>query len=192
MADKRTRNWTAIVYADSAPENWRGILDESHVEWVESPYHDKDINGDGTPKKAHWHIAVCFGGVKTYNQVVEFLAPLHCTIPQRINNLKSCVRYFSHLDNPEKHQYSIADIIGHGGIDIDSIFKVSVRERYLIIREICEEIKLRGYSSFMELMDVAMTEHFDDWFPLLCDNSAYIVTQYIKSYCQSLKGDWDG
>jgi len=26
-----------------------------------------------------------------------------------------------------------------------------------------------------------MNERFDDWFPLLCDNSAYIMDSYIKS-----------
>ncbi|EFF22076.1 replication protein, partial [Enterococcus faecium E1636] len=32
-----------------------------------------------------------------------------------------------------------------------------------------------------DLIDYAMSERFDDWFPLLCDNSAYIIGQYIKS-----------
>ena len=32
-----------------------------------------------------------------------------------------------------------------------------------------------------DLLDYAMHERFDDWFPLICDNSAYIVDSYIKS-----------
>ena len=43
----RTRNWTIVVYPDSAPDNWRTILDDFHIEWIESPLHDNDINGDG-------------------------------------------------------------------------------------------------------------------------------------------------
>ncbi|WP_225354628.1 Rep family protein, partial [Ligilactobacillus murinus] len=54
--DDRARTWTFIVYPESAPENWRDLLDEYHVPWVESPLHDKDINPDGTVKKAHWHV----------------------------------------------------------------------------------------------------------------------------------------
>ena len=42
----RTRSWTFIVYPDSAPENWRSILDEDHIQWIESPLHDKDLNAD--------------------------------------------------------------------------------------------------------------------------------------------------
>lgn len=51
--DKRfkTRAWTFIVYPDSAPDNWRDILDELHIPWVESPLHDKDQNPTGEQKK---------------------------------------------------------------------------------------------------------------------------------------------
>ncbi|HDT7711324.1 TPA: replication protein, partial [Enterococcus faecium] len=48
--DERTRNWTFVVYPESAPENWREFLDELHVPWVESPLHDKDVNPDGELK----------------------------------------------------------------------------------------------------------------------------------------------
>ena len=44
VSETRTRTWTFVLYEDSAPENWRQIIDELHVEWVESPWHDKDIN----------------------------------------------------------------------------------------------------------------------------------------------------
>lgn len=50
-ADGRTRNWCAVVYPDSAPENWRDILDGQHICWVESPLHDQDVNpGTGEVK----------------------------------------------------------------------------------------------------------------------------------------------
>ena len=61
MADKRkdsrTRNWTIVIYPDSAPNNWREIIDDWHIEWVESPLHENDENADGTPKN---HIGTFF------------------------------------------------------------------------------------------------------------------------------------
>ena len=30
-AGQRTRNWTFIVYPESAAENWRELLDEEHL-----------------------------------------------------------------------------------------------------------------------------------------------------------------
>ena len=54
--ESRTRNWTIVLYPESAPDNWRTLIDDLHIEWVESPLHDKDVNANGEPKKAHWHL----------------------------------------------------------------------------------------------------------------------------------------
>lgn len=177
----RTRNWTACIYPDSAPSNWRELLDDLHIEWIESPLHEFDCNATGELKKPHWHILLMFGGVKSYEQVCEVLAPLNCPIPERCHNAKALVRYMAHLDNPDKYQYSVADIIAHGGVDLSELLRPSASERYTIIREMCEFIKDNNIVEFQDLMDYAMINHFDDWFPMLCDNSAYVVGQYIKS-----------
>lgn len=178
----RTRNWSIIIYPDSAPDNWRNYLDELHIEWIESPLHDSDINIDtGELKKPHWHIILLFGGVKTYEQVLEVVAPLNCPIPKRTLSLKGSVRYMAHLDNPEKAQYHLSDIRAHGGVDLAELLRPSSSERYDFIKEMCQYIKDNSIDEFQDLMDYAMIEKFDTWFPLLCDNSAYVVGQYIKS-----------
>lgn len=179
--DGRTRNWICIVYPESAPENWRDILDDMHLEWVESPLHEFDVNPDGELKKPHIHILILFGGVKSYDQVLEVIKPLNCPIPKRCLNAKTTVRYFAHLDHPHKWQYSVSDIIPHGGVDITELLKPTSAERYSLIRDMCDYCAMEGITEFYELMDYAMSEKFDTWFPLLCDNSAYVVNQYIKS-----------
>ena len=177
----RTRNRTFVLYEDSAPKNWADILDEEHIEWIESPWHDKDINANGEPKKKHKHIALLFGGVKSYEQVKELTDKLNSPIPQRCHNAKAMVRYMAHLDNPEKAQYNVSDIKAHGGVDLAELLRPSSSERYTIIRDMIAYVKSNGVAEFQDLMDYAASEHFDDWFPLLCDNSAYVVNQYIKS-----------
>ena len=187
MADKksrgsdRTRNWTIVLYPDSAPENWREKFDDMHIEWIESPLHDKDINANGESKKAHWHILLMFSGVKSYEQVKDITDVLNAPIPQRCHNAKAMVRYMAHLDNPDKAQYSVSDIKAHGGVDLAEMLRPSSSERYTIIRDMISYVKSNGIAEFQDLMDYASIEHFDDWFPLLCDNSAYVVNQYIKS-----------
>lgn len=177
----RTRNWSVVLYPESAPENWRDVLDELHIEWVESPLHEFDCNPDGEVKKAHWHLLLMFGGMKTYDQVQEVLKPLNCPAPQRCLSAKGAVRYMAHLDNPEKYQYSASDIVSHGGVDLAELLRPSSSERYVLIREMCEFVKQENITEFQDLMDYAMSSFFDTWFPLLCDNSAYVVGQYIKS-----------
>ena len=40
----RAKDWTFIVYPESAPEDWRSILaDRLQVKAIISPLHDKDI-----------------------------------------------------------------------------------------------------------------------------------------------------
>lgn len=179
--DTRTRNWTIVLYPESAPENWRDILDDLHIEWIESPLHDRDYTAVGDPKKPHWHILLMFGGVKTYEQVMECIEPLNCPIPTRVHNCKSLVRYMAHLDNPDKAQYDVSKIVAHGGVDLADILKPSSAERYTYIKEMkswCEEWNI---TEFEDLFSYAADERPDDWFPLLCDNSAFVMNLYLKS-----------
>ena len=178
----RTRVWSAIVYPESAPSNWRELLDEQHIEWAESPLHEFDVNETtGEVKKSHWHVVLAFDGPKSYEQVSELLSPLNCPAPQKCHSLKGAVRYFAHLDNPEKHQYSTSEIIGHGGFDVAAALAPTSARRYELIREMQAWCFQEDCNEFTDLMDYAAREHFDDWFPLLCDSCAYVMTQYLRS-----------
>ena len=177
----RSRSFAFVIYPESCPENWRDIIDQFHVAWAESPLHEFDTDDNGEVKKPHWHVVLAFDSVKTVDQVKKLIEPLNCTIPIMVNSLRGMVRYFAHLDNPEKHQYSVDQIIGHGGIDIQDLLRLSASARYQCIRKMCMYCDEHGISEFHELMEYAMNKRFEDWFPLLCDNSAYIVNQYLKS-----------
>lgn len=179
--DTRTRNWTSILYPESAVANWKDILDNYHIEWVESPLHDKDINGNGEYKKPHIHLLLLFGGIKSYEQVLEITQSIGATVPQRVHNAKSMVRYMAHLDNPDKAQYSASDIISHGGVDLSELLRPSSSERYTIIGDMMDFIEDHDIYEFKDLMLYARRYEFDTWFPLLCDNSAYVLGQFIKS-----------
>lgn len=179
--ETRTRTWTIVLYPESAPEHWRDILDELYIEWVESPLHDKDINANGEEKKAHWHILLIFGGVKSFEQVKEITDSLNAPIPQRCHNAKAMVRYMAHLDNPDKAQYRTSDIKAHGGVDLSEMLRPSFSERYTILADMISYIKANDIIEFQDLMDYALANEYDTWFPLLCDNSAFVVGNYIKS-----------
>ena len=179
--DDRARNWTFLIYEDSAPENWRQILDDNHMQWIESPWHDKDINADGSPKKKHKHIALSFDGKKSFEQIKAITDSVHSPIPQRCQDLKGLVRYMSHLDNPEKAQYDVGGIIGHGGADVANLLRPTSSQRLSCIRDMMSYVKEHDVTEFQDLCDYAAAEHYDDWFPLLADSCSYIMGQYIKS-----------
>ena len=105
---KRGRNWTIVVYLDSAPSNWESIIKQEPV--AISPLHDKDITEDGERKKPHYHVILSYKGNKSFEQIDEIARLLHAPIPQRVNSLTGAVRYLTHMDNPEKYQYESSDI----------------------------------------------------------------------------------
>ena len=187
MAEKKTRGhdrtrvWSAIVYPESAPANWREILDDEHIEWAESPLHEFDVNPTGEVKKAHWHIVLCFEGPKSFEQVQQLLEPLNCPRPQRCHALKGAVRYFIHLDNPEKHQYSRADIVGHGGFDVEAALVPSSAERYKLIAEMMDFVNDNGIIEMQDLYDYARVNRFHDWHPLLCDSATVVMSKFVAS-----------
>lgn len=187
--DERTRNWTFVVYPESAPENWKDILDAEHIQWIESPLHDRDLNPDGEAKKAHWHVVVLFAGKKSFSQVKELTDSLHSPIPQKVANAKGVIRYMAHMDNPEKFQYKPSEIIGHGGVDVAEYLKPSSSSRYHLIGEMIDFVRENNIVEMKDLLYYARSERFDDWFPLLCDNSAYIMNSLIKSNRHAMQID---
>ena len=179
--DNRARTWCAVIYPDSAPDNWRELLDDQHISWAESPLHEYDTNATGEVKKPHWHIVLSFDGKKSYNQICAILEPLNAPIPQRCHDVRGIVRYFAHLDNPEKYQYPVSEIVAHGGFDVKAALQPSASERYALVAEMAVWIKQNDVTEFQDLFDYALDQRREDWFPLLCDSCAFVMQQYLKS-----------
>lgn len=180
-ANKRARNWCAVVYPDSAPNDWKKLLDNLNVKWACSPLHDKDTDDDEQLKKAHWHIVICYSGNKSFEQVKDDLAEINCPIPQICRDVRSSVRYFIHKDHPHKYPYDIADIECYGGFDISDVFNPSKSEKVEIFKEIISYIRENDVQEFFDLMNYAMDERSSDWFPLLTESGSLMLREYIKS-----------
>lgn len=180
--DNRQRNWSFILYPESAHQNWSDLLDDLHIQWIRSPLHDQDLTDDGQPKKSHYHIALIFDGKKSYDQIEQITDMLSCPHPQYVQSLPGLVRYMAHLDNKDKHQYDVADIIGHGGADVSSYLKPTTTDKYALLREIVSFVRQKDIIEYSDLVEYAMIERPDDWFPLLADTSTVFINSYITSF----------
>lgn len=179
--DTRSRAWSFIVYPESAPENWEAILDEQHIEWAHSPLHDRDLDPTGEPKKAHWHVLLQFTNVKSFDQVNEICKTVNAPIPQRCHNTRSLARYFCHLDNPDKAQYSVTDIKCFGGLDFNDLLKPNISKVYETIGEIREWIEKKHIFEFQDIVDEAYKEeHYNEWVPIITSYST-VLWRYIQS-----------
>lgn len=186
--DSRSRNWTFIVYPESVPEYWRSYLDDMHIPWIESPLHDKDTNADGEPKKTHIHVLLLFSGKKSYEQIKEITDALNCPIPQICHDARSLTRYFAHLDNPEKWQYNVNDIIGHGGADPVEYLDLLKSKLTVVLKEIFEFCGDYGMTEYSDFIEYCIYHDKQDWFKVATQYSTLALNTYFASARYRSKG----
>lgn len=161
------RHWSCIVYPESAPENWEQILTEKyHLDWARSPLHDKDLNADGTTKKPHFHVQFYFAGKKSFSQVCEITNALNAPVPQVTKNFRGAIRYFFHLDNPEKAQYELKDA-GGVGIDIKGIIETTADKKMNFCTDLLEVRRICLAHNIMEMDDLIDILHADGNYDLI-------------------------
>lgn len=185
---QRTRNWTAVCYPEDLPADWESLIDG--VKWACSPLHDKDLNADGTAKKAHYHILLMFSAVKTAAQVVDFLSSLFGTsesgsiigiaAPQKVSDRAALVRYMAHMDNPEKAQYNVNDIRCFGGADVLELLQHNKREIAEMMMSIEQFIDDNNITELCDL-SAALRQTDIDLYLLVATQHTYYFNAYIRS-----------
>lgn len=153
-------------------------MDETHLRWIESPLHDKDMNADGEIKKSHYHILLTFGGPVTEKQVIKLIDPLNTPLPKKVGSARGLVRYMAHLDNPEKYQYSRDEIVGHCGADVESYFELTKTSKMSVMKEIITYIyenKIDNYADFLMIC----IQHSDDWFDVAINYNTLAINKMI-------------
>lgn len=181
--DERTRNWTILVYEDSAPENWREIIAGLHIPAFISPYHDRDVRADGEPKKPHWHVVLCFKGKKSIQQIQAISDQLsgvkviweECAV----GDLSGMVRYLVHFDDGDKAQYEVNDIVALGGADVLAHF-ANASDVDECVGEMMDWLNEQGITSFAALARYAR-QYRADWFRVLTSKRTVFLAQYCKS-----------
>ena len=177
----QARSWTFVLYPDSRPENWQEILQD--VSWVMSPLHDSDINPDNTPKKPHWHLLVSFANPRRLEYMQTLAKALNAPSPQMCRDTRAMVRYFLHLDNPEKAQYKREDILCGGGFDLEDALKLSRSEEEKAEREfvalILGKIEEFDIIEFEDLVNLVMQEHPEEY--RFFKSSSFILSKVVSS-----------
>ncbi len=175
--DLRTRNYATVIYEESAPDKWQEILAEQLVPAFISPYHDKDINPTGEPKKPHWHVMIMFDNKKSIEQaknIFDLIGGVGCEIVQ---SLRGYARYLCHLDNPEKVQYDIDGVRSLCGADYVEVIGLAVN-KYKAVREMiawCDDHNVYSYSALLRYASFERS----DWFRILCDCATIVMREYF-------------
>lgn len=179
MSDNRFRDWTFIVYPDSAPADWKDSLLNQHLCFGVSPLHSADNVSD--EYKDHWHVYIKYSGKKSFSQVCEDTAYCNGTIPQNVKSPVGLIRYFTHIDLPNKPQYSIDDIFCAGGFDkfVDEAFKLGRNDVNDIMNAIQDYIIQNNISEYSDLWVVASA--FYEWRYVLNMYNCHSINRLITS-----------
>lgn len=89
------------------------------------------------------------------------------------------LRTYYKLDNPDKYQYPVSDVTALGGADFQEVANSS-KDRYASIKDMIAWCIDNDITEVCDLIIYASEER-DDWFAYLCDNSLYIIKEFLKS-----------
>ena len=176
----KKRYWAFILYLESAPNDWLQKLIETGIPFCISPYHDKDIDPTGIPKKPHFHIILAYNGPTTYKNVENLTKSLNQTIPKALESVLGYYRYLTHEDNPEKYQYSKKDIQAFNGFDIgeyDFLTKTQIKGIIIAIQQFIIDNSIFEYS---DLMDELLHNELWEWHEVASTHTLFF-SNYLNS-----------
>lgn len=185
MAEKRKRAWTFVVYEDSAPTNWKDVLADQKVPMFVSPYHDQDVDPNGEPKKPHWHVVVMYTSLHPEKAAQEISDMCSGVKVQAVKDVIGMARYLCHLDNPEKAQYAVNDVVCFGGADyLEKVSKAADTDAAL--SEMMDWCIDNECYSFFRLSNYARANRAD-WFRVISSSRTVFLTAWLKSMEWELK-----
>lgn len=176
----KKRYWAFVLYPESAPENWKEILQQTGLSICVSPLHDKDINPTGEPKKAHYHIILCYSGPTTFKCVKSITDSLNQPIPIALEQVRGYFRYLTHKDNPEKYQYNEKDITTINDFDIDNYNDLSVSQIKTIMIDIQKIIRDNDILEYCDLLDFLLDSELFSYLDV-AQNHTILFNTYITS-----------
>ena len=178
--EKRSNKCAFLFYKESAPENYLEILEELHIPFVLSPWHDKDINREtGEFKKSHKHGVLFFESLKSYSQVSELLTeklntPSHVEV---VISPKGMYDYFIHAENPEKTSYNIEDIESGCGFELDKF--LIEQNSNLFLETVIDVITDNDFTEFEDLVHYARNKDIS-LLGLIIERT-YFFTKFLDS-----------
>lgn len=154
MAKKpsKTSYFLFLVYPESAPDDWVGMLRRSHCAFAISPLHQPDEEHD----KPHYHVIFHSDGPINLSNAYEKIpneVPANGYV-EPAGSSSGSMRYLIHLDDPEKEQFpgGANAIQLLNGFPLDLTRELSKAEKAKIRAAIFEIIRENGVTEYADLI----------------------------------------
>ena len=191
----KSKYFCALLYPDSTTYDADKIikaLAEEHLTFALSPVHDKDVEKDGSIKKAHYHLLLAYTSATTLSNIRGWFKA--CGMPEsELHSVRVCAsgvgyfRYLIHKDNPEKAQYDANDIrIFNDSDELFKKFSKTASEKIDDLVRIFQIVDELNTISFHSLIQYLMFNE-RDLFKMLTSSSALAIC--VKDYQRSLEYD---
>lgn len=191
----KSKYFCCILYPDSSTYDVDKVIKSlaaEHITFAVSPIHDKDVDEDGSPKKAHYHLLLAYSSATTLNNIRGWL--FACGLPEcDLHSVRVCAsgvgyfRYLTHKDNPEKAQYDVNDIrVFNDSNELFKKFSKSASEKIDNLVRIFQIVDELNTISFHILIQYLMLNE-RDLFKMLTSSSALAIC--VKEYQRSLEYD---
>ena len=178
--DKRSNKLAFLIYEESTPSNYQDILEQMHIPYILSPWHNQDIDqSTGLIKKSHKHGALFFDSLKSYSQVSELLQQ-HLNTPRHIEIImsnKGMFDYFIHASNSDKTLYDINDIESGCGFDLNQFLLDQGQSE--VFNNIIDMIENHNFIEFQDLVMYAR-QHHPSYLNLIIQRT-YFFAKYLDS-----------
>lgn len=192
---KKSKYFCCILYPDSRTYDTNNVikaLADEHLTFAVSPIHDKDLEDDGSPKKAHFHLLLAYPSATTLSNIRGWFKA--CGLPESdLHSVRVCAsgvcyyRYLTHKDNPEKVQYDDKDIrLFNDSDELFQKFSKTASDKIDDLVRIFQIVDELSTISFHSLIQYLMLNE-RDLFKLLTSSSALAIC--VKEYQRSLEYD---
>ena len=191
----KSKYFCAILYPDSSTYDTDKLikaLAAEHLTFAVSPVHDRDVEDDGSQKKAHYHLLLAYSSATTLNNIRSWFNC--CGLPEsELHSVRVCAsgvgyyRYLTHKDNPEKAQYNDNDIrIFNDSDELFKKFSKTAADKIDDLARIFKIVDELDTISFHSLIQYLMFNE-RDLFKMLTSSSALAIC--VKEYQRSLEYD---
>lgn len=181
----RGRNWATVIYDESVNPDYLRIIEESGIQAIVSPLHDKDKISDDSDefKKPHRHIIFKFSGMKSRKQVKEFISSFGGVGAEDIKSMPGSVQYLWHMNSPDKAQYRKDDCICINGFDLERY--MPEMDKNVGFCEVLQYIEQNDEVYFSSLMRNIVKDR-PELVPI-CRRDSYSIVNYLKARDVELK-----
>lgn len=150
---------------------------------LDKRYLEKGVPKEGQHKKEHIHILLRYPGPVTEDSIINEFAPLlknglRRELLRKCKSPSASLRYFSHVDSPEKHYYGVLSVKGFGGIDLSPLLKTDKSAAIETLLDVYDFIETHEVRHYNKLVKWAMGTADLDVISCVCGRASFFASYF--------------